>query len=102
MAKREMPKKNDVVVEENVTTPVEETIEPKAEEPVDTTSIGIVTKCSKLNIRKKPNIDGKVVVVVDAKTKLTIINDKAIPNWYHVETAEGIKGYCMSKYVEVK
>lgn len=105
---------NDVkepVVEEVVETPVEEAT-PEVEEVVEEkpvkkqeaakTVIGCVTDCSKLNIRKSPNINSPALCVIDTGAKLTINEAKSTADWYSVVTPSGVKGYCMRKFVVVK
>lgn len=97
MAKRELSNtkveesKIDEIVEES-TTPVEEVTEAMP------TPVGVVSNCSKLNIRKKPNIKSDIVIVVDAKTQLEI-NEGKSKDWYKVTVKAGVEGYCMKKYV---
>ena len=92
MAKRELKTKKteEQIVEENAAV-VEETVP----------TIGVVTGCSKLNVRKKPNINSDVIVVVNAGSELTIDVDKSHGEWYKVTDQNNNVGYCMKKYVKV-
>ncbi len=73
----------------------------KVEEVVEDI-IGVVTDCLKLNIRKEPNKDSDVVVIVTCLDELKIDPDASTDDWYAVCTASGIEGFCMKKFVAVK
>lgn len=64
--------------------------------------IGIVTDCLKLNIRKEPDKDSEVVVVVTCLDELKIDPDASTNDWYAVCTAAGMEGFCMKKFVAVR
>lgn len=64
--------------------------------------IGVVTDCLKLNIRKEPNKDSDVVVVVTCLDELKIDLDASTDDWYAVCTVAGIEGFCMKKFVAVR
>jgi hypothetical protein len=61
---------------------------------------GIVTGCSALNIRKRPNMKADVVCVVKADDVLIIDDKMSSSEWLKVVTEDGKYGYCMAKYVE--
>lgn len=63
---------------------------------------GVVDKCEKLNIRKKPTIDSEVLCVVDANTELMIDIGESTEEWLKVCCADGIEGFCMKKYTSTK
>lgn len=64
--------------------------------------IGVVTDCLKLNIRKEPNKDSDVVVVVTCLDELKIDLDASTDDWYAVCTVAGIEGFCMKKFIAVR
>lgn len=64
--------------------------------------IGVVTDCLKLNIRKEPNKDSDVVVIVTCLDELKIDPDASTDDWYAVCTVTGIEGFCMKKFVAVR
>jgi uncharacterized protein YgiM (DUF1202 family) len=103
MAKREM-KKNEAA-EVNVETPVavEEAVTPVEEEKKEV--IGIVTGCSRLNVRKAPKSGSDVVTIIDKDTKVTIVDiEKASGEWYKVKIdneTSGFDGYCMKKFIKL-
>jgi uncharacterized protein YgiM (DUF1202 family) len=94
MAKREMPKKTNEEVVENVTQTV---VEDKAPE----TKNGVVVGCTRLNIRKGCTTESKVVDVVNAKANVTVFVDNPVAKeWLSVKTENGKKGYCMKQYIK--
>lgn len=62
--------------------------------------IGVVHNCSKLNIRKEPNVDSEVLCVVDSGSNLQIDLVNSIYGWFSVCTETGIEGFCMKEYVK--
>ena len=64
-------------------------------------SIGVVTDCQKLNIRKEPNRDSEVIAVVSSLDELRIDSVTSTDDWYAVCTVSGIEGFCMKKFVAV-
>lgn len=106
----------DTVTEE-VKTPVINTVETETtantaevtaetEAPVTETETnsgavetGVVAKCAKLNVRSKPSTDSDVVTVLNAGDEISIDVDKSTDEWLKIRTADGVKGYCMKKFV---
>ena len=82
----------------------EEVVEKKPVEKQEAakTVYGCVDGCSRLNIRKSPNVNATPLCIVDAGTKLTINEAKSTTDWYSVVTPSGVKGYCMRKFVVVE
>ncbi len=95
-------------IEEVVENPTEETVatlEEVIEETTEETVIelfGFVSGCSKLNIRKAPNLNAGIECVVNEGSELKIDKSKSIEGWFNICTANGVEGYCMSKFVEIK
>ena len=75
----------------------EDPIIPAPEKPIE----GIVSGCTKLNVRAKPSMNANVIDVVDAGTSLSIIDSKSTVEWYCVDVFGG-EGYCMKKFVTLK
>ena len=107
MAKRELKSSNkeaqvsEVKVEntplEQIETVPEEVVAPAANPVV------VVSNCSRLNIRKKPNLNANVVCVINAGTELTVVRPFKIGDeWVRVSTKDGVEGHCMRKYVTSK
>lgn len=102
MAKRNMPTKQNV--EELETTVEQVTNEElavneivKELEPIT----GVVANCAKVNVRKRPSANAKVEKIIDAGTTVVIEEDRSTKDFYAV-IADGIKGFCMKQYIEVK
>lgn len=99
---------NPVVDEKKIQTPeVKMVVEPSetATETVETVTLpetvkGIVTGCSRLNVRAYPSRDAEVVCVLDVMSELEINTSKSTYDWLSVCTATGIEGYCMKKFVD--
>lgn len=99
----------DEIVEEieEVNDSVEDAIEiddsVSADEIVEETEslIGVVSGCTKLNIRKESNITSEPVCIVPEKSVLLIDQDLSTEEWYKVYTEAGMEGFCMKKYVTV-
>lgn len=87
-------KKNEVI--ETKQSALEVTVENE-----NVVTEGFVTNCVKLNIRKEGKINAAVVTIVPVNTKLIIDTNKSTKNWLSVTTPDGIKGYCMSEYVNL-
>lgn len=64
-------------------------------------TIGIVTDCMKLNIRKEPSVDAVVICEVSALSRLMIDRDKSTEDWLSVCTETGVDGFCMKKFVTI-
>lgn len=95
MAKREMKTINTEAAEE---TTVEEPVEEMKElVPI----FGVVTGCSRLNVRKEAKKDADVVTIVNAGAKLVIDTDCKSKKWYKVTTKDGKDGYCMKEFITI-
>lgn len=88
-------------VKENKALYTEKAEEPIVIEPLEPT-IGVVTNCSRLNIRRKPDVNSGVVCVVNALSELMIEESQSTVDWYRVCTESGMEGYCMKKFVSTK
>lgn len=63
------------------------------------TDFGIVTNCLYLNVRKRPDINADVAVVIDALTQVVVDLDASTEDFYKVATSDGVEGFCMRKYI---
>lgn len=104
MAKREMKtvKTEEVNVEEMINETVAPEVEEKVEEVTPKSSFGIVTGCSKLNVRVKPNIKATVASVIDANTEVIVNLDESTKDWYKVMVKGVNDGFCMKKFITIK
>lgn len=91
-----------VVTEEVVETVVTEEPEVTVTKPVPKIANYKVTECEKLNIRKGPNTNFNVVGVVNKGDILIADLDWSDDNWLSVITEDGLKGFCMAKFVTLE
>lgn len=82
----------DVVIE-----PVTEKIEKKPKK-----AVGVVSGCTKLNVRANADVTANVVCVLDAGSEVEMNTAKSTKDWVAVRTADGINGFCMRKYISAK
>ena len=68
-------------------------------EEADSTVVGYVSGCLKLNIREEGYPGANVVCVVPEKTALLIEVAESNDEWYKVYTEAGMEGFCMKQYV---
>ena len=54
---------------------------------------GIVTDCLYLNVRKRPDINAVVVVVIDALTQVCVDLDASTEDFYKVTTSDGSRAF---------
>ena len=92
VTKPETTEQNPTVVE------VTESAEPKIDVPKEVTAV--VCNCKKLNVRKNPEKDAKVLMMIDEEDIVTVTGD-LINNFYPVITESGIKGYCVKDYLKI-
>lgn len=74
------------------------TIEEDGNEPL----VGVVSGCSKLNIRAAASKEADVVTVVDEGTVVMIdypVDQNS--DWFKVYTEAGVEGFCMKQFVTV-
>lgn len=65
-------------------------------------TIGVVTDCAKLNVRKYPYTYADVRTIIMLGDRVTIDEDGSTDIFYKVCTATGIDGYCMKQYIEIE
>lgn len=85
----------DVVEKEE---PVVENIEQEVVE-VD----GIVSGCEYLNVREESSKDANILCVIGVNTvvKVDLSSDTETNEFYKVITPNGVKGYCMKKFITI-
>ena len=97
------PPMNEAIQEAAPIEPVaEEVVEPVVEPevveaPKPTRKKGVVVNCTKLNVRKAPKADAKILGTLDANTTVTIYDE--VGNFYKIGPTEE---YCMKNYISVK
>lgn len=103
------------VVDNSMKTPVAEkivaaevkmdTVPDLVNETVETVTLpttvkGVVSHCSKLNVRENATVDSGIVCVLDATSEIKIDVNKSTNNWFYIYAATGVEGYCMRQYVD--
>ena len=76
-----------------------EEVTKEATKEADSTVVGYVSGCFKLNIREEGYPGANVVCVVPEKTALLIEVAESNDEWYKVYTETGMEGFCMKQYV---
>jgi Bacterial SH3 domain. len=63
---------------------------------------GVVTDCTRLNVRAEADPDARVIDVIPVLTEV-VIDDSAFTNgFYRIRTAEGVEGFCVKKYIAIR
>ena len=62
---------------------------------------GVVSNCSRLNVREKGSMKSTVLKVIDAGTEVDILEIPSKGQFYKVKI-EDIIGYCVKDFIEVK
>ena len=62
----------------------------------------VVVNCNKLNIRKRPFTDADIIGIISKDTNLTVNEAASTEDFYKVKTENGMFGYCMKKYVDIR
>ena len=64
-------------------------------------TVGVVTDCLKLNVRKEPSDDGEVLDIIDALSEVKVDIDASTKDFFKVNAA-GVEGFCMRKYIALR
>lgn len=59
---------------------------------------GTVVGCTKLNVRKEPNVKAQIICVIEKDTQVLVMPDESTDEWYKVDVG-GQQGFCMKKYM---
>lgn len=86
---------------------VEKLVDPEVDIETDesetkTETVGIVSNCGKLNVRKEPNINSDIICEALSKSELLIDLDGSTDEWFKVCTAAGSEGFCMKRFVAIR
>lgn len=90
------------IIEETAAEPVDQPVE---ESPKKESKVGIVANCEKLNLRRSPlkDSDGaNIITELLPGVAVVIDEDESTSNFYKVITEDGLEGYCMRQFIEVK
>lgn len=95
-------------VEETVEEPVEtvEEVEEIIEEPVETIEelpeqeVKATVTAGKLNVRKEPNSNAEIVMVVNKNDVFTVLDE--VDNYYFIKINDNISGYCVKDFMKTE
>ena len=77
----------------------EGTITPKTHVEEVKTTVGVVTNCNKLNVRKRPHTNSEILCVMSKGDKVEINIKESHRLFYKITTTAGIEGFCMKEYI---
>lgn len=61
---------------------------------------GIIIDCTRLNLRKEPNLNSEVLEEIESGTEVTIDDSFSDNTEFHrVSLINGVEGYCMKRYI---
>ena len=63
---------------------------------------GVVTDCLRAAIYQEPRANSKIIKVITLLTKVAVDMDGPTEGFYKVSTSDGIRGYCMKKFIAVR
>lgn len=64
--------------------------------------LGIVTDCSRLNVRAEPSGTAEIITTIPILTEVSIDINASTDDFYKISTGTGIEGFCMRKYIAVQ
>ena len=96
---------HEINVVQQMTNQVENVDEPIVEEVKQEIVLvdGIVSGCEYLNVREESSKDANILCVIGANTilKVDLSSDTETNEFYKVITPNGVKGYCMKKFITI-
>ena len=95
-------------VEETVEEPIEtlEEVEETVEEPIETIEevpeqeVKATVIAGKLNVRKEPNSNAEIVMVVNKNDVFTVLDE--VDNYYFIKINDNISGYCVKDFMKTE
>lgn len=84
------------IVKEEVVETTPEKVEPE----IDVLP-GVVYNCKKLNVRKKPDLEAKVLKILNENDEVEVIDGTDTKDFYEIKLGK-TTGYCMKKYIKIK
>lgn len=94
-----MPRRKDYTKYSRPT--MEEFIESTVEKDARVIKTGIVTDCTRLNVREDPELTARIVGTIDCSVDVIVDENQSTNTFYKVCTAAGIEGYCMKKFITI-
>lgn len=108
MSKKRYPRETFKNVDEHKLEPVEEQVDVIEEAPEEVLeepqkiTIGVVTNCTKLNVREAPNKDSSIICTIDCLTEVMIDDEESTDDFYKVCIASGTEGFCMKNFISIR
>lgn len=90
-----IPETEPAIVDDSVITKVTPEVSEEPDFPH-----GIVTGCTKLNVRAEPNLNADVVCVIGKDSDVHIDLEESTDEWYAVYVGEE-EGFCMKKFITI-
>lgn len=90
--------KVDLVLEPEV----EPILETEAESEPEVKKVGVVIECMDLNVRKAPERNAEIVCTIPCLTEVVVGEKESTNEFYKIDTASGVSGFCMKKYISIK
>lgn len=60
---------------------------------------GVVSECTRLNVRKEPSLNAEILEVITFATPLKVCPALSTDEFFKVITPSGVEGYCIKQYV---
>ena len=108
MSKKRYPRETFKNVDEPKLEPVEEQIDVIEETPEEVPdeprqiTMGVVTNCTKLNVREAPSKDSSIICTIDCLTEVMIDDEASTDDFYKVCIASGTEGFCMKNFISIR
>lgn len=67
-----------------------------------TNLLAVVVNCAKLNVRKEASKDSEVVCIITKGDEVAVDLDASTEDFYKINTSNGIEGYCVKDFIEIK
>lgn len=92
------------ILEDSVETIEEQATETETEvEEAEVSKVfGVVTDCLRLNIRREPDKEAKVIIIATCLDEVEVDLNASTDEWYAVCTAAGMEGFCMKKFIAIR
>lgn len=65
-------------------------------------TVGVVSNCRNLRVRKIPNENSDVITYVSEGTKVEIDDTKTSDKFYKIRTSDDVVGYCMRNFITIQ
>lgn len=73
-----------------------------SKEPEPEIVIGIISNCPRLRVRKTPSPNAPVLTEIAKGSEVVIDESKSTGYFYAVVTENGVEGFCMKEYIQVR